>query len=127
MKWTLQIEESRTEAAVDGERLRQRLLQLHEQARTEPFFAMLNAPDGASLAVGLGRDLSVLSYTAPGGWPARHAQSGTAIEGFVSYKYFGHFSEMPARCAVPFAAALDAVIEFFNYQRLSAELEWVDD
>lgn len=121
------MEENHFEDITDGDRLRERLLQLHEQAKPDPFFAILNAPDGSSLALGLGRELSVLSYTAPEGWPARHVLADVAEEGLVNYKFLGHFSEMPVRYAVPLHEALDAAVDFFSSGELSARLQWEDD
>ena len=127
MKWTLQIDEQSSEFIVDAERLGQRLRQLHELAQHDPFFAVVNAPDGSTLAIGLGRELSALSYTAPGGWPAKHVISSEAGEQLLSYKFLGHFSEMPASYAAPLAAAVGAAIEFFKTGKLSDQLHWEDD
>jgi hypothetical protein len=89
---------------------------------------VLNAPDGATLAVGLGRDLSVLSYTAPGGWPSKHIVNQQAPDDeLVAYGFLGHFSEMPARYTASVSAAIDAAVEFFKSGRLSDELQWEDD
>jgi hypothetical protein len=127
MSWTLQIDEHSVEDVADAGMLRQRLLELHEQAKAAPLFAVLNAAGGSSLAIGLGRELSVLSYTAPGGWPAKHVHGDEANNGLIGYDYFGHFSEMPARYAIPVLEALDAVLEFFSSSCLTETLQWEDD
>jgi hypothetical protein len=127
MKWSLQTEEGHVEHVATAGLLRERLLQLHDQAKHDPLFAVLNSPDGSSLAIGLGREWSVLSYTATGGWPARHVHGNDINEGLLNYKFFGHFSEMPARYAVVFSDALDAAVSFFESGRLSEKLQWEDD
>jgi hypothetical protein len=127
MKWVLQTDENRSEEIANTDQLRQRLVQLHEQAKLNPVFAVLNASDGSTLAIGLGRELSVLSYTAPEGWPAKHIQGDIANEGLVTYKFFGHFTEMPARYAVAVADAVEVVVDLFDAGRLSEKLLWDED
>jgi hypothetical protein len=127
MNWTLQIDERNSEPLLNAEQLNQRLHILHEAAERDPFFAILNAPNGATLAIGLGRKLSVLSYTAPGGWPAKHVVNNDKDEHLLNYKFLGHFSEMPARYAVPLDQALDVAVEFFKTGQLTARLHWEDD
>jgi hypothetical protein len=128
MNWTLQIEEQNSEPIVAAEQLSLRLNQLHEFSKGDPLFAVVNAPDGSTLAVGLGRELSVLSYTAPGGWPAKHVISNNADERLLSYRFLGHFSEIPASYAVPLEEAISATVEFFKTGgKLSNQLNWEDD
>ena len=127
MTWTLRITENQIESITDVGQLRRRLSAIHEDAMAEPAFVMLTAPDGACLAVGLGRELSALSYTAPGGWPAKHVVGDEAVKGLIDYKFFGHFSEIPAREAIPVEQAMEAAVEFFVSGRLSEGLEWEDD
>ncbi len=87
----------------------------------------LNAPDGSCLVIGLGRELSVLNYIAPGGWPAQHVVGDEANEGLIDYMCFGQFSEMPARYAVPLEDAIDAAVEYFSSGKLTEKLQWQND
>ena len=95
--------------------------------KQDPFFAVLNAPDGTTLAVGLGRTLSVLSYTAPGGWPAQHVVNSNAGAGRLTFKFLGHFTEIPSEYAVPLDDALDAAADFFLSGKLTEKLAWEND
>ena len=82
MKWTLDVGEMQREIA-DVEQMREVLFAAHRQAAREPIIALLNAPDGSGLAVGLGSPRSVLNYIAPGGRPSRHAVDNTAGQGLM--------------------------------------------
>jgi hypothetical protein len=127
MSWTLEVEVDLREPILSGDHLRQRLLQLHEQAKSEPLFAVLNAPDRSTLAIGLGRLVSVLSYTAPGGWPAKHVKGDTQEDSLLSYKFLGHFTEVPSLYSIPLALAVDAAVAFFETGRLNETLSWETD
>jgi len=127
MSWMLQIEEGQMEDVHDEVQLRRRLGELQEHARRKPMFVVLHAPNGSSLAIGLGREVSVLSYAVPGGWPARHAVGDETNDALITFDYFGHFSEMPARYAVPVETALEATVEFFNSGKPTDRLLWEED
>ena len=62
MNWTLQIGEHCIEDVSDPGQLRQRLLEIHEPRETGSVLRRAKRADGSSLAVGLGRELSVLGY-----------------------------------------------------------------
>jgi hypothetical protein len=125
--YTLQIEEGHVEDIADSSQLKHRLVQIHERAKAKPLFAIISAPDTSTLAIGLGRDLSVLSYSAPGGWPAKHVQGNVNNGGLIDYMYLNNFSEMPSEYAVPVTDAIDAVVEFIVSGSLSDKLQWKDD
>lgn len=127
MNWTLKLDDHRPEVFENAGELRQRLLDVHEQAKPKPFFALLNAPDGSSLAVGLGRELSVLSFAAPGGWPGRHVLGDEKNEGTLEFDFVGHYTEVPARYAIPILDAVQAAVGFFSTGKFSEELQWEDD
>jgi hypothetical protein len=127
MTWTIQTRADGTEPVADAEQLRTRLSELQEQAKKAPFFVILNAPDGSNMAIGLGRDLSVLSYSTAGGWPAQHVVGDSHREGLLTYTYLGDFSEMPARYAIPVQEAIEATVEFFNSGRRTGRLTWEND
>jgi hypothetical protein len=126
MSWTLDNEVERFEI-VDADQLRQHLLLLHEHARERPEIVTLNAPDGSCLAIGLGRNLSVMNYIAPGGWPARHVVGHQETDGLLQYRCFGQHSEIPSRNAVPIDNAIDAAVELFSSGQLTEHLRWEND
>jgi len=126
MKWTLDIEQQRQEIA-DGEQLRKQLLAEHQKATREPIIALLNAPDGSSLAIGLGLQRSVLNHIAPGGWPSRHAVDDSAGAGLAKYKLAGQMSEVPMRGTVALDDAIDACVDFMTTGTVGGKLNWEDD
>ncbi len=126
MSWTLDNEENRFEIP-NAEKLRQYLHEFHQHAQQKPVIVTLNAPDKSCLAIGLGRDLSVLNYIAPGGWPALHVVGDEANDGVIDYMCFGQFSQIPARNTIPIDRAIEAAVEFFNSGKLAEALQWEND
>ena len=126
MRMTLDIGQSRTQID-DVEQLREALLAAHEKAAHQSIIALLNAPDGSCLAVGLGSHRSVLNHLAPGGWPSRHAVDNTAGEGFVEYTLAGQLSEIQLRGTIPVEDAMDACLEFMRTGKITEALEWEED
>jgi hypothetical protein len=125
MSWTLDVDSTRTDI-IDADGLLRELLTLDQRAQGDPFVAILNAPDGACMCIGLGRPESVLNYIAPGGWPAKHSV-GEDVDGLLAYRLAGQISEIPMRCAVPRDQAIEAVLRFFATTTLDERLHWEDD
>jgi hypothetical protein len=123
MSWTLDVGQRRHEI-VDGEQLREQLLVAHRQASREPIIALLNAPDGSTLAVGLGSHRSVLNYIAPGGWPSRHTVDDAAGVGLVRFTLAGQISEVPLRGTVEIEDAIDACVSFMATGKIDEMLKW---
>ena len=126
MKWTLDIGQSRHEI-IDGEQLRKQLLAAHQEAAREPIIALLNAPDGSSLAIGLGCQRSVLNYIAPGGWPSRHAVDDAAGEALAQFKLAEQISEVQMRGTISIEDAIDATVDFMTTGKINSKLKWEDD
>ena len=126
MKWTLDVVKTHIEIA-NTVQLRKELIIAHRCAIHEPIIAMINAPDGSCLAVGLGLHRSVLNYIAPGGWPSRHAVDNKAGDGLVEYMLAGHVSQVQLRCTVNIDDAIDACIEFMETEKTTEKLEWQED
>jgi hypothetical protein len=125
MTWTLEVNDSLTKIS-DRDDLRMRLTKLNEQLSARPTTAVLNAPDGACLYVGLGHRLSTLNYIAPGGWPAKHSV-GSETEGLYTLLFAGQQCELPAECMIPFDMALNAALTFFDETELAHDIDWEDD
>ncbi|MBX9652629.1 hypothetical protein K2Y11_03320 [bacterium] len=125
MTWTLDINGDRLSIETADELL-ERVLGEHAQSGTPPVIALLTAPNGACLGIGLRHPLSTLTYIAPGGWPSKHSVGKDGDELF-QYVVEGQVSELPSRCMIPFEAALRAVALFVSEQRLSEEIEWEED
>jgi Immunity protein Imm1 len=98
------------------EELDARLDALDEQAREgEPLIAEIVRPDGAVLTIGLGRDSSVLNYSASLDPPyyTSHSDDSPEDENVVFY-YYGHWSEFLPEMAVPKDDAREAARLFFS-------------
>jgi hypothetical protein len=125
VSWTLDIDESRL--SVNGaEQLRQQLVGRQSDKTKPPAIALLTAPDGSCLGIGLGHPLSTLTYIAPGGWPSKHSL-GVEGDGLVAYQLEGQVSELPARCMIPLEKALRVATMFFSANKLGDEVEWEED
>jgi hypothetical protein len=97
------------------EQLDRLLDDLTEQARPRPFMAVLISGTGDSLAIGLGRKESVLSWVSATGDPPYHGSNGDpSATGLVVFFYGGSWSEFPRSYAVPVADARAAAREFFE-------------
>ena len=126
VNWTLDIGQERRQITNANE-LREQLCTAHERARHEPLIALLNAPDGSTLAIGLGRDRSVLNHIAPGGWPSRHATDDFAGRELLQYTLAGQISEVPACGTVAIQNAIDACVRFMQNGDVNGSLSWEDD
>jgi hypothetical protein len=104
--------------------------ELHaEFSRGEPVLVVLELSEtGDSLAIGLGRDESVLSYV-PGDKnpPYFTSTSEKDIGGTLVFRFMGDCSEFPLRNTVPIKATREAVRYFWRTGRLTTELKWEED
>lgn len=125
MTWKLDINGDRLLIETADE-LRERVLSEHAQSGKPPVIALLTAPNGACLGIGLRHPLSTLTYIAPGGWPSKHSVGEDGDE-LYEYVVEGQVSELPRRCMIPFESALRAGALFMSEERLSEEIEWEED
>lgn len=84
---------------------------------------------GDTLMVGLGKQLSVLTYAPAEGWSSKSSRSGDAIDDGEAIGFFmgSHWSEMPKCYAVPVEHAREAVTFFCERGELLPSIEWADD
>jgi len=89
----------------------------------------VEAPDkGGSLAIGVGRDMSVLNYVPGSGDPPYLSSIGDLTgEGAIVFQFMGQWSEFPIRHAISLDSAREAVKHFFETGRLSDEIRWEED
>lgn len=115
-------------ALVDSAAALDRLLdELAEQASAKPFMAELISPAGDSLALGLGREQSVLSWVSASQDPPYFASEGDRdAVGTVVFFYRGDWSEFPCWSAVPAATARKTMREFFMTRKLPSGLTRVE-
>ncbi|HEV3163475.1 MAG TPA: Imm1 family immunity protein [Isosphaeraceae bacterium] len=98
---------------------------LAEQASERPFIAELISSAGDSLAIGLGREESILSWVQASGDPPYYASKGDPdSQGLVVFFYRGHWSEFPRSFVVAIAAARKAMRLFFETGQRPTNVEW---
>lgn len=111
------------------EELRYALAEAEQDAARQPLIAVVTLDDGDSLSIGLGREISVLSFVGASGNPPYLSSQGRARrrddENFV-FHYFGHWSEFPPSTAVPVEDAVEAVRYFCEHGELSPQVDWVE-
>jgi hypothetical protein len=108
---------------------RHALAEAEQDAARLPMIAEVTLDDGDCLAIGLGREVSVLSYVGASKMPPYLISQGLARardgEGVV-FHYYGHWSEFPPPAAVPVEEAVDAVRYFCEHGELSPLMNWAE-
>jgi hypothetical protein len=121
------------------EELQAALERLASSAKKRPFIVELFGESGASISIGLGRDISVVNVASAGGNPpywqsvrkeneSRYREmslSGDDGEPIVFY-YGGQWSEFPPTSGVPTVDALRAMQEFFRKEELPDHIQWLE-
>ncbi len=80
---------------------------------------------GDGLAIGLGKDYSVLGFTSASGDPPYLVSKGSEASDEPLVFYFqGHWTEFSMRNAIPVSAARDAVREFLTTGKLTCAVDW---
>jgi len=83
------------------------------------------SPEGDSLAIGLGKSKSVLSYVSRTGDPPYYVSVGTGREDeTISFLFSGEFSEFSGRNTISLEAARAAVRAFVQTGELSPLMSW---
>ncbi|WP_285470917.1 Imm1 family immunity protein [Actinoplanes sp. NBRC 101535] len=111
------------------EELRYALAEAEQDAGRQPLIAAVTLDDGDSLSIGLGREVSVLSFVGASGMPPYFSSQGRARrrddEGVV-FHYFGHWTGFPPSAALPVEDAVEAVRYFCEHGELSPQVDWVE-
>lgn len=98
---------------------------LDAEAKRHPIMIDVIAGDGRSLALGLGRDQTVLSLAGPQGSPPYYASVGNEnAEGDISFDYHGERTDFQLRHAVPNSAARTAAVQFMFEPGLPNAVHW---
>lgn len=104
---------------------------LHLQFSTapEPVLAEIEGPTGDSLAIGLGRELSVLNFISASREPPYFTSVGSqAPTGEVAVFRFGdEWTEIPAEHLIPVDVAREAAYLFFETLSRPDSVEWAVD
>jgi hypothetical protein len=113
-RWAVQWLEGQDPIVVDDEAaLDDALASAERDAATAPLIIELRSPSGASLTVGLGREVSVATFAASSE-PPYFVSTGSEEQG-APLVYFrdGHWSEFDVGDAVAPASAREAAHRFF--------------
>lgn len=82
-----------------------------------------------SLAIGLGRDLSVLNYVRGSKDPPYFTSTSDdeCSEQLTTFRFMDDLSEFPSRNLIPVAAAREAMRSFCLTSQLPASVRWEED
>jgi hypothetical protein len=95
----------------------------------DPFMVELSAENGDLMSLGLGQDMSVLSYTPASLDPPYLASVGEENEendGVIVFNYAGQETEFPLASAVPTSDAREAFRVFFETGALADNIQWAE-
>jgi hypothetical protein len=83
---------------------------------------------GDSLAIGLGRDRSVLNYMSGSKDPPYFTSTGELEEDEpIAFRFGGEWSEFPMRSSIPTSMARQAMRYFCATGKLSSAIQWEQD
>jgi hypothetical protein len=83
---------------------------------------------GDSLAIGLGRDRSVLNYVSGSKDPPYFTSTGELEMGEpIAFRFGGEWSEFPMRSSIPTPSARQAMRHFCATGKLSSAVQWEQD
>jgi len=83
---------------------------------------------GDSLAIGLGRDRSVLNYVSGNKNPPYFTTVGELeLDEPIAFRFGGEWSEFPMRCSIPTPIARQAMRHFCATGKLCATIQWEQD
>jgi len=83
---------------------------------------------GDSLAIGLGRDRSVLNYVPGSKNPPYFTSTGEfEMDEPISFRFGGEWSEFPLRNSIPTPIARQAMRHFCSTGKLSSTVQWEQD
>lgn len=100
---------------------------IEAEARRHPFMIDIVAGDGRGLALGIGRDKTVLSLVGVMGSPPYYASVGDEnAEGTISFDYGGQRTDFRLRHAVPVLAARTAAVQFLSESGLPDAVRWAE-
>lgn len=90
--------------------------------------AVIEAPSGASLAIGLGRASSYLNFIMASKDPPYYSSVGDAdADGAEVFLFADEWSEYPKRNLVPIDVAREAARHFFEYGERTPRIAWEID
>jgi hypothetical protein len=122
VQWNLNCEQS----VASVEDLDSLLDKLHAQGK--PVMAVVEFTTGDSLAIGLGRSLSVLNFVLASSVPLSYTSLGSHCgDETIQFDFMGSISEFAIKNVVPTEVARSAMREFVESGQVSSKLEWEQD
>lgn len=105
---------------------------LHSQflQEPEPVLAEIEAPNGDSLAIGLGREWSVLNFIGASREPPYFTSLGDSeliAEKVAVFRFGDDWTEIPSEHLIPTSIARDAVRDFFQTSKMPGGIQWSQD
>jgi hypothetical protein len=83
---------------------------------------------GDSLAIGLGRDRSVLNYMSGSKDPPYFTSTGELdVDEPIAFRFGGEWSEFPMKSSIPTSMARQAMRHFCETGKLSSAIQWEQD
>jgi hypothetical protein len=126
--WTFWWGRSRNPVSVaDEEHLTALLDKASADAATSFTTAELRSPGGAACAIGLGREVSVATFSASYAEPPYYVSHGRL--GFSEPLVFfhdGHWTEFEPEAAIPVEVARTALADFFTTGSLPSNVKWTE-
>lgn len=102
----------------------ERLDEIAADAGDAPPLVELYQRDGSSLAIGVGRDRSVVTYIRSVEEPDWLSASDDEQDEPMVFYLHGHFSEFPPDAAVPVADAVEAMRRFYATGQRPDNIRW---
>lgn len=97
---------------------------LEEKARGRPFIVELVRPEGAVLALGLGRPDTVLSYSTSPDPPYFHSVGDKEDGTDLVFWYYGEWTDFPRAHAVPAEVGREALRHFVQNNSRPPNVAW---
>lgn len=93
-----------------------------------PMLVAVESSNGDTLTIGVGSELSVLSFVPGSGEPPYLSSVGDRQEqGVKVFYYMGEWTEIPKRKLIPYALARQAMRSFVDSGRLTDDIRWEED
>jgi len=96
--------------------------------RNQPILAAVESINGDTLTIGLGSELSLLSFVQGNGKPPYLSSVGNCHEDGVSvFYYMGEWTEIPKRRLIPLPLARQAMRSFIVTGKIPNNVNWEED
>jgi immunity protein Imm1 of predicted polymorphic toxin system len=121
----LSWDEKATKVTVASEQeLMDRLERIAAEADEAPPLVQLSMPDGSSLAIGVGREQSVVTYIRSLNEPDYLSRGTAEASQPPVFYYHGADSEFPPDAAVPAGDACEAMRRFYRTGKRPDNIDW---